>query len=98
MFVSRSRFTVASVAVALVVMLVIPVGCSMQTSGAAPTDGAGLVKVKCSRCHSLGRVESVRKTAEGWSATVDRMASHGLQVTQEQQATMVAYLSQAYGQ
>jgi mono/diheme cytochrome c family protein len=61
-------------------------------SGAA--DGEALVEQKCTLCHTLDRVDQASKSADEWSATVDRMVGHGLVVTDDEKTVIVDYLAQ----
>jgi mono/diheme cytochrome c family protein len=57
------------------------------------SDGDALVEEKCTVCHSRVRVDSAAKSYEEWQATVDRMRRNGAQLTDEEAATIVDYLS-----
>lgn len=75
-------------------------GCSGRASGASgvsPTDGKALVSVLCTRCHPVNRIQSAHKTRVAWTATVTRMQSHGLQVTGQQRASIIDYLTKRDG-
>lgn len=95
----RSRCGAIVATAMLVVLATVPLGCAQQASlGAQPTDGAGLVQVKCRRCHPIERVQAAHKNRAGWTATVERMTTHGLEVTSGQKAAIVDYLSTQDGQ
>jgi cytochrome c2 len=80
-----------------------------RTSGAAATtssvsssgpsaagglsDGAKLVASKCTRCHSIDRVQAARKSREVWTATITKMQGHGLQVTDAEREAVITYLT-----
>lgn len=70
----------------------IAAGCASPPTSASP-DGKILVAEQCGRCHPIERVNGVRKDRTGWTATVTRMRSNGLVVTDEQAAAIVDYLS-----
>lgn len=59
---------------------------------AADADRA-LVESKCSGCHELDRVWAASYDAAGWDAVVRRMESNGLQLSDDERATIVAYLA-----
>ncbi len=71
--------------------------------GAAPpaasttTDGQALVAEQCGRCHAIEQVNGAKKDRAGWTATVARMRTNGLDVTDEQAAAIVDYLTQRDG-
>lgn len=62
----------------------------------AALDGKALVEERCTKCHDLGRVESAKKTAEEWKATVERMVAKGTQLNQEEQELVIKYLAETY--
>jgi competence protein ComEA len=51
---------------------------------------------QCGRCHSLSRVTSKTKTAAEWKITVDRMITHGANLTPEQEQALIDYLAKNY--
>jgi len=70
----------------------------------APDEGQGgevpetdteraLVESKCSGCHNLDRVWAASKDAAGWESTVRRMEANGLQLSDDERATIVTYLA-----
>lgn len=75
---------------AAVVACLVITGC--QTTGSIE-NGAALAPDRCSRCHPFSVVESHKDTAKGWSAIVDRMIGHGLQLTAQEKADITAYLA-----
>ena len=82
------RLAIAACTLALVA------GCGAgNASRSSSTDGAALVNELCGRCHPLERVADAKKDRAGWSAAVDRMVSHGLNVDATQKATIVDYLT-----
>ena len=69
-------------------------GCAASADyGSTSTDGATLVSTLCGRCHPIERISAVKKDQAGWTATVGRMRSHGLVVTDAQQAIIISYLT-----
>jgi mono/diheme cytochrome c family protein len=69
---------------------------SQATSSAGSSDGQTLLQERCSVCHSTDRVTSAQKTADQWATTVDRMVSHGAQLTTQEKQTLVDYLAANY--
>ncbi len=59
-------------------------------------DGQALMQQRCSVCHSLNRITSAHKTADQWKTTVDRMISHGAELTPQEEQVLVDYLAQNY--
>ena len=76
--------------------LVTATGCGATGSGGTSTtmDGKALVSEQCGRCHPVERVAGATKDQAGWTATVGRMRSNGLDVTDEQAAAIVKYLTE----
>lgn len=70
---------------------------STTTAGQPGGDGAALLNARCTECHNLGRVTSVRQTQEWWAGTVDRMVAKGTQLSEAEKAVLVAYLAETYG-
>ncbi|MCX7855500.1 MAG: hypothetical protein N2556_05950 [Anaerolineae bacterium] len=60
------------------------------------SDGATLLRERCTACHTLDRVESARKALEEWEQTVDRMVRRGAQLTEAERAVLVKYLAERY--
>ena len=57
------------------------------------SEGARLVNSRCTRCHSLTRVDAAMKDRAGWETTVDRMIRNGADVSPEERETIVDYLT-----
>ncbi|HUB31440.1 MAG TPA: helix-hairpin-helix domain-containing protein [Bryobacteraceae bacterium] len=62
-------------------------------------DGAGkeVVAKVCLSCHGAGNFRQMRKTKDEWTDQVGDMIDKGAEATDEQQAVIVAYLSQNFG-
>jgi len=73
---------------------------ALLAEGAAPAaagpDGAALLQERCTKCHSLDRVEAAKKTADEWKATVERMVGKGAQLSAAEQEALIQYLSETY--
>ena len=87
------------VLVALVSILV--AACGIQQEGTEPmaggeSDGKALVEERCSTCHDLARITSAKKTRDEWQANVERMVDKGAQLSAEEQAVVIDYLTEAY--
>ena len=65
-------------------------------SSGGTTSGQALMQARCSVCHSTDRITSAHKTAADWKTTVDRMISHGAQLTPQEEQTLVDYLATTY--
>ena len=60
-------------------------------------DGLALLNDRCTVCHSLDRVTSLRNTADQWNRIVSRMVQNGAQLTSAEQTVLVNYLAKTYG-
>ncbi|MFQ5793131.1 MAG: tetratricopeptide repeat protein [Acidobacteriota bacterium] len=60
-----------------------------------PTPGPGLLKAKCARCHTHGRIYETERSRRWWAATVRRMQrlAGWAWLTDEEAASVVAYLA-----
>ncbi len=73
-----------------------------QTAGGA-VDGAALLEARCAGCHEprgdgLYRVNTIRKTPEGWDMTLVRMIQwHGADIPARERRQLVQYLSDVQG-
>lgn len=73
-------------------------GASNPTPGATSSlDGATLLQERCTKCHTLTRVEQSSNTATQWKTIVDTMISRGAQLTPEEETVLVNYLATNYG-
>jgi cytochrome c5 len=66
---------------------------------AALPDGPAkaLVTERCLLCHSAGLITQQRKDAAAWTRTVAQMRTWGTSIQDQEQATIVAYLSDHFG-
>ncbi len=61
-------------------------------------DAKALFEGKCSRCHSIERPKSKKKTEEAWKTTVMRMKNvNGCPITDDEAKTIIDYLADNYG-
>jgi hypothetical protein len=57
-----------------------------------------LVSRRCSRCHTLERIHAVKKDAEGWRATVKKMAFYASGVIPDKEIPIITdYLVKTQG-
>jgi cytochrome c5 len=75
------------------------VGPAEAAETAALPEGPGktLVAERCMMCHSPGLITQQRKDAAAWERTVTQMRTWGTPIQDQEQATLVAYLSQHFG-
>ena len=80
-----------------------PIVASFLLAAAVPAQdlpegpGKELVMKVCTVCHELTRITSKKKTKAEWDDTVDKMARNGAMATDEEFATIVAYLAKNFG-
>jgi hypothetical protein len=58
---------------------------------------ANLVNTVCASCHSLDRVNGKKADRDGWTTTVARMKGMGANLTDEQVAVVVEFLTRTAG-
>ena len=93
----------------LVVATVLLAACATQKEPTAPAGGSGevapaeggldgkaLAEERCATCHPYSRIAGTGKSAADWKSTVERMISHGAQLTAAEQAAVIEHLSEAY--
>lgn len=75
-----------------------PTATAEQTSSyPAPAPNAEqLLNERCTKCHNLDPVKSAKKSKDEWQKTVDRMIGKGTQLTSEEAAVLVEFLSNVY--
>jgi cytochrome c-type biogenesis protein CcmH/NrfF len=88
----------------VVAMAVFATACSSNTAtsttapaSTASQEGAALVQDRCTACHNLSRVESLRLSASDWSTVADQMISRGAKLTPAEKTIVVNYLATNYG-
>jgi len=64
---------------------------------AAPPDGASLLQARCTRCHTLDRVQQTPRTVSEWQTVVARMRSKGAQLNDAEADALVQHLAQTFG-
>ena len=83
-----------TIIIVFVIATMVLVGCgSKEPVVATPHPGQALVQTKCSTCHTIAQVDNAKYSRAMWQETVDRMVLSGMQVTDEQKALIVDYLS-----
>jgi cytochrome c5 len=69
-----------------------------MVSPAPPAElgGEDLLQARCTRCHTLDRVQAAAKTLDEWEATVERMRGKGAELTDTEAQTLVEFLAETY--
>ena len=60
-------------------------------------DGKQILENACTVCHTLARVQNLKLTKPEWQGMVDRMKGRGAEVSDDDTATLVDYLTKTYG-
>jgi hypothetical protein len=61
-------------------------------------DAEALLQERCTVCHGLSRTTSAKKSRVGWEQTVTGMVKRGATLNEEEQAVLIDYLAETYGQ
>lgn len=97
-----NKHTISLMSIRLLTLLIGTLLASCGTNNTTPasssgsSDGQTLMQERCSVCHSTDRINSAHKTADLWTATVERMLSHGAQLNSQEQQTLIDYLAENY--
>ena len=59
--------------------------------------GKSLVTERCLLCHGAGLITQQRKDAAAWGRTVTQMRTWGTVIQDEEQTTLITYLSENFG-
>lgn len=59
--------------------------------------GKAVVMEACTQCHGIDMIIAQPRTSDEWAQVVSRMVGSGASLTDEQYATVVAYLSKNLG-
>ena len=62
-----------------------------------PGPGRNVVVSKCSACHATAVIENERHDADGWHETIDKMVDRGLEISDADRTSAVAYLVKVLG-
>lgn len=60
-------------------------------------EGRVLLEERCTVCHTLDPIEASEKSRQEWESTVARMVEYGAQLTDEEHAVLIDYLTATYG-
>ncbi len=64
-----------------------------QPTGGDASDGNSLIDDRCTVCHSRTRIDEAGYDRTGWQGLVERMVRYGAKLSEEEQATLIEYLS-----
>jgi glyoxylase-like metal-dependent hydrolase (beta-lactamase superfamily II) len=66
-------------------------------SAASAADGKLILEGGCTTCHTLARVQNLKLTKPEWQGIVDRMKGRGAEISDEDTAVLVDYLTKTFG-
>jgi len=89
---SRRFGFVLSVALAAAVLF-----SAASSSAQKPSEGQQLVEKRCQGCHTMRRVETSAKDANGWRETIQVMIQDGAEIEETEIPPMVQYLTREHG-
>lgn len=71
---------------------------SAATSSAQrPSEGQQLVEKRCQGCHTMRRVDTSAKDADGWRETIQVMIQDGAEIEESEIPVMVQFLAREHG-
>jgi hypothetical protein len=56
-----------------------------------------MLQDRCTRCHTLDRVQTASKSLAQWQITVERMRAKGAELTDDEVQVLIEYLADTYG-
>ena len=68
-----------------------------SSSAQKPSEGQQLVEKRCQGCHTMRRVETSAKDANGWRETIQVMIQDGAEIEETEIPPMVTYLTREHG-
>ena len=68
-----------------------------SSSAQKPSEGQQLVEKRCQGCHTMRRVETAAKDANGWRETIQVMIQDGAEIEEAEIPVMVQYLTREHG-
>ena len=80
----------------IVAAIIVITGTSFAAEKAVAVNAAGLIKERCSICHSSLKIKSAKKTAKEWEVTVTRMMGKGVKLSAEEKKSLLDYLAKTY--
>ena len=78
-------------------LLLSPAAGQQQAQTLAEGNGANLVQAKCTLCHDLGNITSIRQSREAWEDTIKVMIRRGAPISPEDEIILLDYLTKHYG-
>ena len=90
----RCRSAAAVAALGLTVALLAS-GCAAggDRSGGSASDPLTLVRDRCTRCHNAERIQRAQHDVTGWTTTLTRMRTHGVQLSDAELQAVATFLA-----
>ena len=93
----NGRFLSAFLLIVVFASSLLLAGCgSGNTSNAGPLDGQTLLQQRCTGCHDLESVATVRGNSQEWNMVVVDMIRRGAKLDAQEKQTLIDYLAQTY--
>jgi cytochrome c5 len=89
---SRKLVFIVSVALAGAVLF-----SAASSRAQKPSEGQQLVEKRCQGCHTMRRMETSAKDANGWRETIQVMIQDGAEIEETEIPPMVQYLTREHG-
>ena len=68
----------------------------LNATATTALNGRALLEQRCTKCHTLDRVESASKSSAGWGLNVREMVGKGAELNASEQEVLIDYLSITY--
>lgn len=89
----RERYFVILISLLLMTGMILA---ACKSDADVSLDGISVLEDRCVECHNLSRVKTASKSREEWSRTIDRMITHGAELTSEETDVLLDYLEATY--
>lgn len=73
-----------------------PADTAVAATAVPAFDGAAMLEARCTGCHGLEKVTSLKKTQAGWNAIVSDMIGKGAKLNKDEKTALVEYLAKTY--
>ena len=80
-----------------VVLAAVMLFSAATAGGQGQSEGRMLVEKNCQGCHTMRRVETSAKNADGWRETIQVMIQDGAEIEESEIPPMVQYLTREHG-
>ena len=92
----RSTFRIIILTFLMSVVISACGGSTGVNATATALNGRAFLEQRCTKCHTLDRVESASKSSAGWGLNVREMVGKGAELNASEQEVLIDYLSITY--